>query len=187
MPDNQPEWVVCDGGPHLLLPTELVHCWEGVSEPSNGRIVQARFRYLGKESSATDYDLACDVEEEIGLIPVGAGYGLVIGQAVPMSIWIPLPESRGGVIAVPMFWDCNVTAVLPSSNFKDAEFVPTKLVISTESGTFTLLAASDCGPKWVYPHSVITVTAGTYAISKANYSVPDFEARLYRLLPILGT
>src|SRR5688572_8042554 len=102
MDDSKFEWVSCDGGPHLLLPTELVDAWEGTQPPSDGRVVSARFRYsMDPRATATDYDLACDVEGVLALIPVGAGQGLVLGGEVPMSTWLPLPNETGIDLLVP--------------------------------------------------------------------------------------
>jgi hypothetical protein len=191
MTDKSQDWVVCDGGPHLLLPTELVPIWEGVREPSSGRVVHARFRSSrNKSAPATDYDLACDVEGELGIIPVGAGFGLVIGLAVPSSTWIPLTQHCGGFVVVPMYWSSATAyrdgrADVAMTEFVENDFVTTEFVMTTQSGSFTLFAACDSGPGWIYSKVAISLAAGTYSVSKANYVAADYEARVYRLLPIL--
>ena len=92
------KWVSCRAGPHLLLPAELLGAWEGVKKPSFGRIVRAIFRFtMDPASPATDYDRACDVNDLLGLIPVGDGHALVLGgDEVPMSTWIAHPDGGGG-------------------------------------------------------------------------------------------
>ena len=98
-------WVTCDGGPHLLIPEELGALWEGSDAPSGGRVVNARFRWSADPGAlATDYDAACDVNELVGVIPVGAGAALVLGDEVPMSTWVPSTLFAGGLIVVPMTW-----------------------------------------------------------------------------------
>jgi hypothetical protein len=183
------DWVVCDGGPHLLLPTELVPFWEGVNEPFGGRVVHARFRAsCDKSAPATDYDLACDVEGYLGIIPVGNGFGLVIGDVVPMSTWIPSGPIRGGFVAVPEYWDIELASFFPRINaavnelFED-DFAPTGFSLTTRTDGFTLLAACDNGPKWVYSTVSIPLEANTYEVSATRCVAPDFEARVYRLCP----
>ena len=50
------DWAISDGGPHLLLPTELLTVWEGVSPPSGGRVGSRSISFFGK-SRLSDYRL----------------------------------------------------------------------------------------------------------------------------------
>jgi|GEM_PF-6864141 len=84
-------WLVNDGGPLIVLPGEAASHWEGITAPSNGRVVEAKFRF--DTDTATDYDRACDVETVAALISVGASWGLVIDQDVPNAAWMKLPNT----------------------------------------------------------------------------------------------
>jgi hypothetical protein len=58
-------WVKCDGGPHVLLPSELEAIWSGTHAPSDRRVVKATFRWKPDPlTPASDYDAACDVDEK---------------------------------------------------------------------------------------------------------------------------
>jgi len=70
-------WVNTTGGPHLVVPEKHAAHWEGVAEPSHGRVVQATFRY-DPTGPATDYDRACDVAGWLGVVRVGRGRGVVL-------------------------------------------------------------------------------------------------------------
>ena len=64
-------WVSGDGGPLILMEQKYLINWEGCDAPSNGRVVEANSCW-GLDV-ATDYDLACDIEDYLGLINVGKG------------------------------------------------------------------------------------------------------------------
>lgn len=73
--------------------------------PADGRIVNAHSRWSPDPSArVTDYDAACDVDELVGVIPVGEGSALVFGDEVPMSTWVASALFVGGLVVVPMTW-----------------------------------------------------------------------------------
>jgi hypothetical protein len=97
MPDNSKmlKWISKYGGPLLLLSSELLPFWEGSAVPSNGRVVEARFRWAGPGTLATDYDKACDVADDyIGLIEINTGKGLVLGDEPLLTAWYPDKNSK---------------------------------------------------------------------------------------------
>jgi hypothetical protein len=59
------DWVACDGGPHLFAPRDLAASWH---------------------ATEAEYAAACAVSDVLGMIPVGSGFGLVLGDEVPMSV-----------------------------------------------------------------------------------------------------
>jgi hypothetical protein len=178
-------WVSCDGGPHLLLPREVASMWSGTSAPP-GRIVNARFRWSADPSSpASDYDAACDVSELVGLVPVGEGLGLVLGDEVPMSTWVEADPFTGGLLVVPMAWPdpgmpherllAAVRSVNPSS------YVDTGLRLPAPSGNLVLCAAADAGPQWFYPTVDVHAPPGTLEVLSAEVKVHGFWLRLHAL------
>jgi len=172
MPDLDLEWVSCDGGPHLLLPAELVAAWEGTSPPSGGRIVNSRFRYtMDPASPATDYDLACDVEEELGLIPVETGEGLVIDEDVPMSTWVPGANVPGGDLVVRVWgaepgdeWIVRVCREAPLHLLCD-----TGLTFSVGDEGLLLFPACDSAPDRIYGFLRVPLPRGQYRVLRVEY------------------
>jgi hypothetical protein len=67
------------GGPFIVLQASGLLAWEGTEPPSDGRVVEATFR-LDPDAPATDYDRACDVDSSVGVITVGLGEALILGQ-----------------------------------------------------------------------------------------------------------
>src|SRR5437868_5069553 len=84
---EQLRWVESEGGPLLLLAAPYVRYWEGVDPPSAGRVVEARFRWRDPSAPATDYDRACDVDDWLGVLPVGPSEGLVLGGDPTPTAW----------------------------------------------------------------------------------------------------
>ena len=74
------------GGPLILLARSHMPAWDGVRD-SVGRQVEARFRFRGEGSRATDYDRACDVAADLGILSVDLGEALVLGdESLPTHI-----------------------------------------------------------------------------------------------------
>src|ERR1700741_5024199 len=81
-------WFHNDGGPLVVLPRSPAPLWEGTDLPSNGRRVEAHFRFAGP--TATDYDRACDVADPAELLEAGQGWVLVLGGVIQEAAWLPL-------------------------------------------------------------------------------------------------
>ena len=179
-------WITCDGGPHLLIPEELGALWEGTNAPSGDRVVNARFRWRAEpDAVATDYDAACDVNELVGVIPVGVGAALVLGDEVPMSTWMPSALFVGGLIVVPMTWPhhgMHEQRLLAAVNSAErSTFTQTGLTLPSSSGHFILCAACDTGPDRLYATMRVSVPAIPYQVLSAEVRNDGFWIRLFAL------
>ena len=179
-------WVSCDGGPHVFAASELAGLWGGTQPPQGGRVVNAKFRWSSEpDAPATDYDAACDVNDLVGLVPVGNGVGLVLGDEVPMSTWASSHHFAGGVIVVPMEWpEPNV----PDDRLLDAvhsitwsSFLNTGIILPAPSGKSMLFAAADNGPSWFYPSVEVSMSPGRYRVLTAEAKVQGFWLRVHAL------
>jgi hypothetical protein len=176
-------FAICDGGPHLLLPVELVDAWEGVNPPSNGREVKA-ISLFGDGRPATDYDVACSVEGDVGLIPVGSGHGLIIGSAPPMTYWVGAEGALGGDLVVPLYWgDLGDENIRRGSREAPADaFQNTGLRLCVGTAGLELFSACDSPPSWVYGHAHIQVVVANYGVLVAEHHLEeDLAFRLIRL------
>src|SRR5579884_1078662 len=74
-------YLVCDGGPHLLLPWGLSAHWKGLTSPGDAL------------NPASAYGKACAAVagQRLSLLPVGSGHAIVL-QDPPMSAWGRSPE-----------------------------------------------------------------------------------------------
>ncbi len=101
-----PQWIESSGGPLIAVPRSLCPLWEGSDQPTGGRVVDATFRWDNPEAPATDYDRACDIDDYLGVLRVGPGWGLVLGDEPASTCYVP--EPGGGVL---VRWICGESTV----------------------------------------------------------------------------
>ncbi len=70
-----------------MLPSSVLGAWGGIEAPVDGRVIEARFRWNGPGSPATDYDRACDVRAWAAPIAVGEAVGIVFGDEPGQAAW----------------------------------------------------------------------------------------------------
>lgn len=94
-------WIISNGGPLILLAMDNLLDWEGTDPPSNGRIVEADFRFNFLEepdAPATDYDRACDVDEHLAIFEVGSGQGVIFTGKRGTAWFRTVDGNRGGIL-----------------------------------------------------------------------------------------
>ncbi|MEV0242545.1 immunity 21 family protein [Streptomyces sp. NPDC050674] len=67
------EWVESGGGPLIAVPETVLPFWAGADG----------------EETASDYDRACEVDGQIGLLPVGDCTALVLGDEPASTAYLP--------------------------------------------------------------------------------------------------
>lgn len=183
--NNELKWVECDAGPHILLEKRLIASWGGVNKSSNKRIVYARVGYEEENDSATDYDMACDIDDYIGLISVGDGNGIVIADDVPRSTWIAADDQKGGYLVILNYIEEGTSDNTIINKIREAReecFEPTDLKLSVQDNTLYLFAACDSEPNWIYGFLEIQIEPGTYSIDTIeNFNFGDSSFRVHRL------
>jgi len=162
-------WLDHAAGPLLLLPDSLLPEWSGIDVPDY-RVVAARFRGNAEEPRASDYDRACDVGDYAGVIEVGYGFGLVLGDMPAATNWLPRPF--GGILAR---WE-----YAESDRAMDAALacIPDSLTW-TEKGNFTVVSSplhlfnsAEPGDEAVLLRLAIPLAAGSYSVRWTRYA-PD--------------
>jgi hypothetical protein len=133
----------------------------------------------------TDYDIACAVDELVGVIDVGASTALVLGDEVPMSTWIPSRLFSGGLLVVPMTWpgpgtrEESILAAIDGLGRSD--FARTGLMLTASSGSFVLCSAADAEPDWIAPKLFLTIPATTYQVLSTEVRRAGFWLRVHAL------
>jgi hypothetical protein len=169
-PDFQYKWVSCDGGPLLLVQEKYLPLWEGSDAPSNGRVVQANFRW-GLDV-ATDYDRACDIGDWLGLISVGEGQALVLGGDENATTWLPLEGRQDGMLVRWGYANSEEDAISAAKSLSDKTDKDETLEFSVEESDLILFAACEAGnDKEIYPRLKISLSSGTYKIFTIEYEV----------------
>lgn len=90
-------WIDSAGGPMLLLSSELFAQWQGVFTEFDRYGYDWPYPDLPPPKE-TDYDRACAVDGYLGLVSVGDGYGLVLGDMPMDTAWYPLSVTEGILI-----------------------------------------------------------------------------------------
>ena len=156
-------WVSGDGGPLILMEQKYLANWEGSDAPSNGRVVEANSRW-GLEA-ATDYDLACDVEDYLGLIDFSEGKALVLGGDELATTWLPLSENQEGIL-IRWNYGNSESEVVEFAKFSSDEMEKDENIeFSVNNSKLVLFAAAQSGEDEVYPRLNFNLSNGNYKIS----------------------
>lgn len=175
-------WLESGGGPLLLIPGQYLSAWGGC-EPDDERHIVAKFRF-DPQGPATDYDRACDVEGDLGLISIGNGQGLVLGDEAMATAWLPSStsgsenEAAGGIF---IRWEYAnseadvVSAVehIPATIWEDAGLT----MIVGHDPLYLLDSAYDASMLEDDDYLTIHIPAGVYSIATAVYK-PDSHTSL---------
>ena len=152
-------WIKTGGGPHLLLPEELLFFWRGIEGWSDHREL----------SDTSDYARACRVTDWLGAVPCHDGRALVLAGDVGPVAWISDGTGRGGKLiqVICMDDEANISAALlsyqPGGLLKsDDEQIEFK---TGSSGRLFLFDSAEPGDNRLGISEVIELVPGTYHLS----------------------
>ncbi len=174
-------WVASEGGPLLLLDRGLSEYWTGVFTPGANPEEDPL--------EGTDYGRACAVEEYLGVVDVGPGRGVVLGDEPTATAWLPVSEG-GGVLVRWVAAESEEDVVAALGDLESAEWEPAGVSLEVTSGELVLFDAAcargNCGPDSAgsVGSLVIELEPGMYTFETAEYgSDDDTELLLHRLSP----
>jgi hypothetical protein len=182
MPDAV--WIESNGGPLLFLPESLLPSWSGTDAPTDGRIVEAAFRWNPTSPAASDYDRACDVADWAAVLPVGAGWGLVLGDEPSSTSWRPAVSGDGGVFARWVYAESDAAAEQALATVPDNLTWEALADFRVVTSPLILFDAAEPGLEPLGARAQIQLAPGAYAVAHARYQ-PDSQTEftLVRLLP----
>ena len=168
-------WITSNGGPLLLLPRSLLAHWSGIDASPDGGAAETKFRW-NPDQPSSDYDRACDVEGYTGTLPVGGGWGLVIGDEPNPARWVSRPD--GGIV---VRWEYG-----PNDEAVEqvVDQLPDELPWRAEgefcvaSSPLEMFDAAEPGIEPLMPRLVVDLTPGTHRVGQTRYS-PDPEIALH--------
>jgi hypothetical protein len=163
-------WLESNGGPLLLLDQSWLPAWNGYSDAA-----------LPVDAPGTDYARACAVDDYLGLLTIGFGAGLVLGDEPLMTAWWPSFDQPGGTL-IRWRW-ANDEAVWRDalSRLASLPWSNPSVVLPVPTGHAVLFDAAD--PGWDIKESLtLELAPGTYEVDTAEYQ-PDEETAflLHRL------
>lgn len=156
-------WVSGDGGPLILMEKKYLTNWEGSDASSNGRVVEANSRW-GLDV-ATDYDLACDVEDYLGLIDVGKGKALVLNGDELATTWFSLSENQEGILIRWNYGNSESEVIDFAKSVLDEVKKDENIEFVIEDSKLILFVAAESGNDKIYPRLNFNLSNGTYKIS----------------------
>lgn len=182
-------WMSSNGGPLLLVPGEYLSSWRGIDPPPDGRHIEAQFRWAGPDEPATDYDRACDVTGYVGLLDIGAGQGVVLGDEPHSTAWRPLlagdsDNDLGGLLIRCVYADSDDDDIIAAlEHVPQAAWQDEDLALDVGHEPLYLLDAAYAGSDLEGDdHLTIHLPAGRYTIATAEYEPDDHTSLvLHRL------
>lgn len=160
-------YVETEGGPFILLPLELKKAWTGTGDDDS--------------DEESDYDRAEEFLSTVGVLDVGKGKALILGEAEVTAF---RPTEDGGVFVQKVFGDepADVHAAVDGA-IASGKWKATKLTLPVEGkGKLALFdsayAYEDADSDEVLK---LSLEPGTYAIETARVETDDVECGLVRL------
>lgn len=161
-------WTRSEGGPLMLLEQTLLPAWGGIEPPPTHKSMQAHSRASGQDA-ATDYDRACDhVYEEISVLAVGEGFGLVLGDEPVATGLVSGLEPLGTAIVrrISSWNDEEVVKLLAQVDPSRREHLG--LLFEIVNGTLVLFDAAKPGRYVDHRDPVMELRPGCYRVSTSH-------------------
>ncbi|WP_394846644.1 immunity 21 family protein [Pendulispora brunnea] len=152
---NTMKWVDSNGGPLVFMPMEVIATWGGIRR---------------KGDRSTDYERACAVKDEIGIIPsdVENANIVVLGDEPNRTAWF----SKSSAL-VRWIWADNETALLGALSILDkASFVDTQLAVTVRgSGQWCLFDSAEAGSQVRGASDLVVLARGNYRIFSCQIDI----------------
>jgi hypothetical protein len=123
---------------------------------------------------ASDYDRACDVDDYVGIITVGHGEGLVLGDLPAETTWLARPW--GGILARWEYADGYDAMERALADIPDVLPWEPKGDLIVVSSPLELFNSAEPGIEPVLPRMTIDLAEGTYHVGWARHTPDDRTA-----------
>lgn len=157
-------WISSGGGPFILLPDSLLKFWNGVFIEDQ----------LVLDSRPTDYDRAGKIIEYAGILEVGPGSGIVLGEEPMLTAWQPFEESKGGIFIRWRWADSEQEVESHISRLPQDLAWENHGEIYFNERVFKLFDAAEPGLDIIGESLELELSPGTYTIGSCGYS-PDSQ------------
>jgi hypothetical protein len=173
------------GVPIILCPAEIVEYWEGINEPRNGRVINAKFNLNGPNGVNVDYDRACDAANDyINIIQIGPNQALVFGEEIPSIYWIASDNFVGGHFVT---WTYSAEKELPDfrvlvTTLHNDFFNETACSITCSAQGLLLFPSTNAPMDGKYFQSIeIKCPPGIYGTALGFYETPETSIRIIKI------
>jgi frataxin-like iron-binding protein CyaY len=177
------KWISCDGGPHVLMERSCMEQWEAGDIPSNNRVVKASHIYNEATGIVSDYDLACEINDYIGIIELQSGSAIVINDDVPMSAWVTDSNGIGYIIILYTWENKDYSNEIPEiiNNLEDSDFMLSGILFKVREDELYLFPASDRPLDPIYEFVKISIEPGNYKVYRLDsLCTKNGELRIFK-------
>jgi hypothetical protein len=167
------DWVESNGGPLLLLASELLPFWSGVRPPG---VPESDTGWQYDENTDCDYNRVCRISGYLGLVNVGDGEGLVLGGEPLSTAWC----SSANSLVRWIYADSDADVLKALTTLHDALWEPTNLIFKVASSPLYLFNSAYPGNEIQQqsPEPLkVALTPGEYSLFIADYK-PDEDTAL---------
>lgn len=155
------QWIASAGGPLILLPGEYISDWTGVGLFDE----QLDFEIM-PPPKGDDYERACAVEGYLGLLEVGSGHGLVLGDDPMSTAWWQHSASEGILIRW-VYGDGEADLMQLLMPIDDRIWTSSDLIFVVGKHPLFLFDSALCGEEATDERLTITLADGPYTIDTA--------------------
>lgn len=158
------KWIETTGGPHLLLPEELLDRWRGIDG----------WHDHSHPSDKSDYARACRVQGRLGVIRCHTGKALVLSGEVGPVAWIADADQCGGILVQWLGVDdeASIGKVLGGQEIANALASPSVDEVgfpTGPSGALRLFDSSESGNNLQSESELLRLLPGTYRVRAAHF------------------
>ncbi len=115
-------WIESAGGPLILLEEQLLSHWHGID--------------------TDDYDRACGIDDYLGLLDVGSGRALVLGEEPMRTAWQPLSGPAEGMLVRWQWADDDESVVEAIAELSKVSWEATGIVFDLTDNSLVLFDAA---------------------------------------------
>jgi hypothetical protein len=188
---SPPRQWVGNGGPLIVLPLEIAHHWRGISPPL-GVAVPEGWIWGEPDGPVCDYDRACQVDDYVGMVEVGPGLGLVLGDQPLITTFFP--SGNGGTLVRWGYAEGEDEVWQAVARAEEANWSQTEYRLQVSQGTLLIIDSTHegserppheggCNPDWME----FTLPSGQYRVEFADFRPNErtwlILVRLSRTLP----
>jgi len=124
---------------------------------------------MESQRPAMDYDRACDVGDLVGLIPVGGGIALVLGDEPLSTTWVPARAAQGGYLVGWEYAESDAAVVQHLGRLDEASGWAAAGLFSAGAEDLILFDAADPGLDPSSARLAIALPAGSDRITTARW------------------
>lgn len=150
-------WIESNGGPLIALPASALDDWGGSTQ-----------------SSSSDYERACAIDDYLGILQVGSSQALVLGDEPLRTTWID--EPGGGLLARWVFASSDSAAAERLASIPSDLDWTSAVEWTVDATPVVLFDSAEPGVERLSPRLTLPLAVKRYRVETTRYE-PDNETQ----------